>query len=272
MLAYSINLDSVSVVTKGGDLLTYCRDTDKGKKIVEFIKNNDENGLVDYLESFKRTVETAYGSSASFRVENDIVFIPNKKTGKEDALPVTIGNRVLEFAKEGLPCQPIINFWHRLNNNTSNDAVNRLFCCLEANHHPLLPDGRVLFWKRVNNLADGKLVDFFTGTFDNSVGQTPKMQRNKVNEDHNVTCAEGLHVASWDYARNTYRAGEGVLVEVAVDPADVVSVPTDYNEQKARVCEYEVLRVVEEEDKSLLSKYDDECDDCGCRDEDEDDC
>ncbi len=31
------------------------------------------------------------------------------------------------------------------------------------------------------------------------------------------------------------------LIEVAVNPADVVSVPYDYNQQKCRCCRYEVL-------------------------------
>jgi len=34
------------------------------------------------------------------------------------------------------------------------------------------------------------------------------------------------------------------MLEVKIDPADVVAIPTDYNNAKMRICKYEVLGVV----------------------------
>lgn len=71
------------------------------------------------------------------------------------------------------------------------------------------------------------------------------MSRNQVNEDATQTCSHGLHVANWDYAHNVYSAGsDAVMLEVEVNPADVVAVPVDYNQAKMRVCKYKVLGVV----------------------------
>jgi hypothetical protein len=66
------------------------------------------------------------------------------------------------------------------------------------------------------------------------------MDRSKVDDDPNNTCSKGLHVASLPYLQH-YPGSVTVLVKV--NPANVVSIPTDYNNSKMRVCEYEVFAV-----------------------------
>jgi DNA-binding transcriptional regulator/RsmH inhibitor MraZ len=83
-------------------------------------------------------------------------------------------------------------------------------------------------------------MDLQTGKFDNHPGKTPKMDRKDVDPDRNQTCSRGLHVAAYIYAKDFY--GNGHLLEVKVNPKDVVAVPPDYNAQKMRVCEYFVVR------------------------------
>jgi hypothetical protein len=46
-------------------------------------------------------------------------------------------------------------------------------------------------------------------------------------------------VAAFEYADKFYSNGH--LMEIKVNPKNVVAVPTDYNQQKMRVCEYEVM-------------------------------
>jgi hypothetical protein len=67
------------------------------------------------------------------------------------------------------------------------------------------------------------------------------MDRGKVDADRERTCSAGLHVAAWNYAESFYFNGH--LLEVEVNPRDVVAVPTDYNNEKMRTCEYKVVRV-----------------------------
>lgn len=278
MPPYIMSKDSITVYLKNSEPKTYSRDSDSGKRVVEFIKNGDEDGLVDYINSFKKTVEA---SSSAFRVENDVVFVKNEE-GEEEDLPRTLGKRLVEHAHDNIPYQPILNFWGELRQNTSFSAIHRLFDCLDANHHPLMEDGRFMAWKRVR--AD--LKDIHSGKFDNSVGSIVKVRRNQVDENMDQTCSFGLHVSSYNYAKNHYGNDQtDVLLEVAVNPKDVVAIPRDYNSQKMRVCEYEVLGIVQEERKEKLYGYtpheteiDDEeddyddteyCDDC---DEELDDC
>jgi len=145
-----------------------------------------------------------------------------------------LADRVMAFMREGLPFDHLAKFWQRLQENPSFRAVNGLFACLEANHHPILPDGRFLAYKKVrDNWTDSR-----TGTFDNSVGSVVTMPRNQVDEDPDRTCSHGLHVASWAYAQGFSGTR---LLEVAVNPADVVAVPKDYSRQKMRVCCYQVM-------------------------------
>jgi hypothetical protein len=191
--------------------------------------------------------------------------------------PPVLGNKIVRFSNEGLPFQPLVKFAENLQKNPSYRAVQELFQFLEKNDHPITENGCFIAYKRVR--PDFK--DIYTGTFDNSVGKVVEMSRNQVNEDANQTCSNGLHVANWHYAHDIYSRSttpDGVLLEVEVNPADVVSVPTDYNSSKMRVCKYKVLGVVDQEhstdtqlrvtnDVVVEDECDDDeavCEDCGC--------
>jgi len=108
----------------------------------------------------------------------------------------------------------------------------------------------------------------------NNIGSVLKMDRTKVDDNPNRTCSAGLHVCSQGYVKFGER-----LLHVAVDPEHVVAVPTDYNNSKMRVCEYEVLEeapdnVTKSWDNQPVYDYqDDEEDDYYCDDyEDEEYC
>ena len=66
------------------------------------------------------------------------------------------------------------------------------------------------------------------------------MTRNNVCDDHNQGCSVGFHAGSLQYA-STFGGGESILLIVEIDPADVVSVPSDCNCQKLRTCKYTVV-------------------------------
>lgn len=147
--------------------------------------------------------------------------------------------KLLELAGAGLNVAPLMNFIRRLQENPSSRVVQDLYRFLEIGELPLLPDGRFLAYKKIK--AD--YTDCHTGSILNTVGQVVQMPRNQVDDDPNRTCSHGLHVASLDYIRDF--AGERI-VAVAVCPADVVSIPCDYNSTKMRVCRYEVVEELED--------------------------
>ena len=188
--------------------------------------------------------------------------------------PRVLGDKIVKFSNDGLPYQPLVRFAEKILQNPSFRAVNELFEFLEKNDHPLTDDGNFIAYKRVR----GNFKDIHSGTFDNSVGTTVEMPRNQVNEDSQQTCSNGLHVANWNYAHTQFASHDpssDIMLEVEVNPADVVSIPVDYNQSKMRVCKYKVLGVIDREHSSDVQLRRTELDsfythnDC-C--EDEDDC
>jgi hypothetical protein len=154
-----------------------------------------------------------------------------------DILPASLSAALIKFVDAKIDTKPLEEFWKNLKQNPSEDSRQDLYGFLEKNNVPLTPDGCFVAYKRITD--DYK--DIHTKTVDNSLGRVVKMDRSEVNPDRNQTCSFGLHVAAFEYASGQY--SNGLLVEVIVNPKNVVAVPTDYNQQKMRVCEYKVNRI-----------------------------
>jgi hypothetical protein len=81
---------------------------------------------------------------------------------------------------------------------------------------------------------------------DNSIGRVVEMERNMVDDNRDNTCSAGLHFCSHSYLQSF--SGDRTVI-VKIDPADVVSIPSDYNNAKGRTCRYEVIGEVERDAK-----------------------
>ncbi len=176
-------------------------------------------------------------SKGNFRVEDGQVLVNGQPA------PHALSHKIIRFSNDGLPFQPLVKFAENLQKNPSFRAVNELFTFLEKNDHPITENGNFIAYKRVRST----FKDIHSNTMDNSVGKTVEIPRNQVDEDSNRTCSHGLHVANWDYAHLHFASSDAssdVMLEVEVNPADVVAIPADYNNSKMRVCKYKVLGVV----------------------------
>lgn len=154
----------------------------------------------------------------------------------------TLSTRILKMIEEGFEIKPMLNFMENLMQNPSARSVNELYGFLEKSSLPITPDGHFLAFKRVKD----NYKDVYTGTIDNSVGQIVKMERNQVNDDRDQTCSQGLHFCSKDYLE--YFGGERIMI-LKINPRDVVSIPSDYNDAKGRCCLYEVVGELQEDQK-----------------------
>ncbi len=148
----------------------------------------------------------------------------------------TVVDRILDMMREGFDAQPMLNFLNNLMNNPSKRAVDELYLFLEQTSLPITEDGHFLAYKKV----DENYLDFYTHTMDNSIGKVLEMARNTVDDDRDRTCSEGLHFCSLTYLPH-YHGGRGRVMIVKINPADVVSIPSDYNNAKGRTCRYEVI-------------------------------
>lgn len=153
---------------------------------------------------------------------------------------VTIPKGVVEKVKlmisQGFSLTPIANFMERLLKNPSFRVREQLFAFLEFGEVPLTPNGTFLAYKAVRS----NFYDIHSGKFYNGVGAVVTMQRSDVDDDPNRTCSAGLHVCSFKYLPSFSHADGHVMV-CEVDPANVVSIPADYNNTKMRTCEYTVI-------------------------------
>lgn len=100
-------------------------------------------------------------------------------------------------------------------------------------------DGYVVAFKNVRS----DYMDKHSNTFRNQVGDSPSMPRSMVDDDHNNTCSNGLHVCSPTYLKGFWGTS-GKTMRVVVDPRDFVGIPYDYQDSKARVCKYTVVEDV----------------------------
>jgi hypothetical protein len=150
----------------------------------------------------------------------------------------SISKRILEFMSKGLPFQPLVNFLNNLMGNPSMQSQKELYDFLEHEHLPITEDGYFLAYKAVR--SDYK--DKYRGVFDNRVGQICEMTRSKVDDDRGRGCSNGLHAGALNYVAGygSLESGDKIVI-VKINPADVVSVPSDCNYEKLRTCRYEVV-------------------------------
>lgn len=146
----------------------------------------------------------------------------------------TMATRMVQMLQEGFSIEPLVLFMENLMQNPSYRSVNELYGFLEANNLPITPDGHFLAYKKVRE----NYTDVHSGKFDNSVGMVCEMERNLVDDNKDNTCSAGLHFCSQEYLKHF---GGERLVIVKINPRDVVSIPTDYNNSKGRTCRYEVV-------------------------------
>jgi hypothetical protein len=171
-----------------------------------------------------------YAKYEQIEVKDGSVFVDG------ETISSVVADRIINFLADGIDCLPIFKFITRLQLNPSKRAVDELYTFLEHKHLPLTETGTFLAYKAVRN----DFTDKHTGKFFNGVGEVLSMPRNKVDDDKNVGCSYGFHAGTLEYASN-FACGSDKLVLVEIDPADVVSIPTDCEFQKLRTCRYKVV-------------------------------
>ena len=212
------------------------------KMIMEALPTASEDELLGMVD-----VETAVASFSDGRVtvENGVV----KFDG--DEVHGSISKRILEFMKNGLPFEPLVQFLHNVMENPSMQSQRELYDFLQHENLPITEDGYFLAYKAVR--SDFK--DKYRGVFDNSVGQVCEMVRAKVDDNREAGCSQGLHAGALSYVASYGSVDSGdKIVIVKINPKDVVSVPKDCDCQKLRTCRYEVVGLYEGElDRPMYS-------------------
>jgi len=196
-------------------------------KVLDAIKAGDWDTVKDVIEPKKVVLNYGQGNVS---IQGETLF------WKGAEMHTSLSKRMIQMLQDGFPIEPLVLFMENLMNNPSYRAVNELYGFLEKNSLPITPDGCFLAYKKVRN----DYMDIHSGTFNNSVGYICEMERNQVDDNQNNTCSSGLHFCSKEYL-NHFGSGDSRTMIVKINPADVVSIPTDYNNSKGRTCRYTVI-------------------------------
>lgn len=208
------------------------------RQIQERLLDQDFEGIENLINVQRSILDKL---SEKVTIQGDVLYYNG------EAIYDRLAQTVVEFFREGRSFHNLVNFMERLYLNPSRHSRTQLYEFLNRHNFAITDDGHFLAYKGVNTgfgsitrgpgVVNGAPQN---GSLDNTPGNTLEMLRSDVMDDPSVACSYGLHVGTWGYARSF---GQRV-VEVKVDPADVVSVPNDCDFQKVRTCRYRVTREV----------------------------
>lgn len=238
-----VNENSVVVIdTETGEQVKFYSDDSRYQTALNLLETEDYAAIfaLDTKAKIKSFFESTddYGE-VKITIENGIGKVYLNGFGLCVPLNTAITNRIIKMSEQGFSCRPLINFIARLYSNPTASAVEELYQFIESCELPITENGCFIAYK----IVDKNYKDIYSGTIDNSVGKTVEMPRYMVDADRSRTCSTGLHFCSRAYlpyygtkSRDTDRC-----ILVKIDPADVVSIPADYNNAKGRTWRYEVI-------------------------------
>lgn len=267
----------------GGKMFTATQDHPNYQRIVAKVLAGDES-VVDLFDVALTVHKYFQSISDRVTVSNGHIFFDG------DEVDNALTAQILRFMEEGLEFMPLVNFFEKIATNPLEHSREQLYRFLDHHNFTITPLGDFVGYKGVKTtdadckyesistgpaIVDGVAVD---GHVPNPIGGIIEMARSAVAHDPRVACSTGLHVGTYEYASGF---AQGAVLEVHVNPRDVVSVPTDSHDQKIRTCRYLVVGPIEEKyagaladdygDSEDTSDDDYTCNECGC-DYDECDC
>jgi hypothetical protein len=255
----------ITIFVEGKQHTIHATDSNFASAVTAF-EASDWDGLYNILNP-AQVFQNLYAKYEQIEVKHGNVYV------NDEPISSLIAGRILDFLAKGVDCLPVFKFITKLNLNPSARAVNELYTFLEHKFLPLTDNGNFLAYKALRS----DYTDVHTGKFNNSVDNVLEMPRNKVDDNKEVGCSYGFHAGTLEYARG-FRPCNGKLVVVEINPADVVSIPTDCECQKLRTCKYKVhseyevpledlayeSRYTTDYDEDVDREWDDEEDDGGC--------
>lgn len=180
-----------------------------------------------------------------------------------DEVDNSLSKAIVRAVREGNGFYALARFMENLAANPNEHSKENLYRWLADRDFTITDDGCLIAYKGVNfREEDQSFVSVSSGTayvngvrqegqIPNFVGAVVTMPRSEVQHDPSTACSVGLHAGQWSYASAFGSAG---TLKVKINPRDVVSVPSDSNSEKMRVCRYQVLELVEKPVADLVDE------------------
>ncbi len=236
-----INDDFLMVVDTltGKTVKIHADDESNFEYALNLIRNHEYNLVFDIVTPESEAVDVAeYFDELEYSYGTWKIDVNGKKYDVHHSL----SEHLTKMHDLEMDLEPIKEFIKNLYKNPSKTSIDELFLFIEASGLPITEDGHFIAYKIVGH--DYK--DLYSHTFDNSIGATPEMERFEVDDVRDNLCSTGLHFCSKTYLPHYGSSnGNDRCMLVKINPADVVSIPSDYNNAKGRTCRYEVVGEIE---------------------------
>lgn len=213
----------MTITLTNGDVYQVDKSHKLYPKVLAATKAKDEKKVVVLLDKMKIAVQWA---GKEFERRGSVFYY------KGQPLHTILTEYISSLMDKDIDSSRFVKFLENVMGNPDKNVRDQIWSFLQACQMPIDQDGCIIAYKWVNE----NYTDVHTGTFDNHPGKVLKMNRSQADSDPNQSCSTGFHACS----RNYHKFGARLL-EVRINPKDVVSVPKDYNASKMRVCEYKVL-------------------------------
>lgn len=223
-----------------------------------------ENADADEIEEL---FDLSVGIGRRFEKLTERVSVSNGQVYFDgDEVHSSLTEAILRFLDDGEDnWGPLVKFFENVQANPNEHSRKQLYDWLAAHNLTLTESGFVVAYKGVIKRSDDSLQschkgraivngEVKEGNIPNDIGYLVEMPRSEVHHDQSTPCSTGLHVGTYGYAQSWAR---GAMLEVHVNPRDVVSVPSDGRGEKVRVCRYFVSRVIDAPRTEALISDDD---------------
>jgi hypothetical protein len=231
----------ITVYLRGhGALTAHSSHPNFGRILEAVLEGTDDDNLAGLFDAAKLAESKFNSLSERVSVANGRLYLDG------DEVNNALTTQVLRFIDEGVEdWKPLVKFFENVQANPNEHSREQLFNWLDRRDFTITTDGLIVGYKGVRSdltsVKTGKATvngEVKTGNIPNPLGAVIEMPRSDVHHAPGVGCSTGLHVGTYDYAKSFT---QGKLLEVHVNPRDVVSVPTDSAEAKMRVCRYVVV-------------------------------
>lgn len=261
MNSFIITVDGISLYLDG---TTYSVETSHPNygRIYDAVRDEDFESIPNLVNT-ARAIDQYIGASDTLYIDVEAGVI----TYNGEVLRSYLVQRILKMMDEGFNIEPLTLYLAHLLTNPSKRAIDELHGFNEYGQMPITPDGCFIAFKRISGWYDTYTKTVFnkpaalmdaedmgmlpyttnlgvTVSIEDSL-TTVSMARNRVDDNSERTCSEGLHFCSQEYLKSF--SGDKIVV-LKINPRDVVSIPVDYNNTKGRCSKYQVLDVLSDEE------------------------
>lgn len=234
------------------------------ERIREMCEGGDAN-VVNFFDASQVVQERFERLSERVSISSGVIYFDG------EAVDNALTQQVVRFINDGVEdFAPLVAFFENVQNNPNEHSREQLYRWLRDRDFSINSSGNIVAYKgvkvrgsgediRYESISHGRAIvdgEVFNGAIPNHIGAIVEMPRGDVEHDPGVGCHVGLHAGTWDYASSF---AQGAVLTVEINPRDVVSVPTDCQDQKMRVCRYTVTGITEQELGSFVAdEYDED--------------